>query len=422
MSIYKNSGIYLISNIFNALIPFMLLPVLTRNLTPYEYGQIAMFQILVSGLSSLTGLNTVGAANRRYYDVNSKNELAAYNTNCFYILILSCTILLLLSLLLSDLLSSLLTIPKNWIYLSVAVSGATFIIQFRLGQWQIRERAFWFGVLQISQGVVVSVLTIIFLIYMYQGVSSRVNSLFIVSIVYALISLYSLHKSKLIIFTGINFSNIRDALYFGVPLIPHVLGIFCLSALDRVLINGVLGVSEAGIYMLAAQLSLGMTVFFDALNKALVPWLFNVLSLNDVNKINSLIRFTYLFFIVVAFLGGLSFWVGPFVVELVAGKAYLKAKDIIGWLCLGQAFNGMYLMVTNYLFYAKCTGKLSIVTISSGGTNIVLLLILMKFSGITGVAIAFSISMFIRFLATWWLATKVCGFSWRMPIRRIIWG
>ncbi|HAX3200062.1 TPA: oligosaccharide flippase family protein, partial [Escherichia albertii] len=163
---------------FNALIPFMLLPVLTRNLTPYEYGQIAMFQILVSGLSSLTGLNTVGAANRRYYDVNSKNELAAYNTNCFYILILSCTILLLLSLLLSDLLSSLLTIPKNWIYLSVAVSGATFIIQFRLGQWQIRERAFWFGVLQISQGVVVSVLTIIFLIYMCQGASSRVNSLF----------------------------------------------------------------------------------------------------------------------------------------------------------------------------------------------------------------------------------------------------
>ncbi|MEW0490716.1 oligosaccharide flippase family protein, partial [Escherichia coli] len=62
MSVYKNSSIYLISNIFNALIPFILLPILTRNLTPYEYGQIAMFQTLVSGLASLTGLNTVGAA------------------------------------------------------------------------------------------------------------------------------------------------------------------------------------------------------------------------------------------------------------------------------------------------------------------------------------------------------------------------
>ncbi|MFQ3451665.1 polysaccharide biosynthesis C-terminal domain-containing protein, partial [Escherichia coli] len=82
----------------------------------------------------------------------------------------------------------------------------------------------------------------------------------------------------------------------------------------------------------------------------------------------------------------------------------------------------MYLMVTNYLFYAKCTGRLSIVTIFSGGVNIVLLLVLMKFLGITGVAISFSISMFIRFLATWWLAAKVCGFSWRMSIRRIIFG
>ncbi|ARA19691.1 O131 family O-antigen flippase [Escherichia coli] len=422
MSVYKNSSIYLISNIFNALIPFILLPILTRNLTPYEYGQIAMFQTLVSGLASLTGLNTVGAANRRYYDITSKSGLAVYNTNCFYILILSCAALLLLSLLLSDLLSSLLTIPNNWIYLSVVISGATFIIQFRLGQWQIREKAFWFGILQISQSVIVSVLTIIFLICMHQGASSRVNSLFMVSIVYALVSLYSLYKSKLIILTKINLLDVRDALYFGVPLIPHILGIFCLSALDRVLINGVLGASEAGIYMLAAQLSLGMMVFFDALNKALVPWLFNTLSLNDVNKINSLIRFTYLFFIIVAILGGLSFWIGPLVVELVAGNEYLNAKNIIGWLCLGQAFNGMYLMVTNYLFYAKCTGRLSIVTIFSGGVNIVLLLVLMKFLGITGVAISFSISMFIRFLATWWLAAKVCGFSWRMSIRRIIFG
>ena len=40
----RNSTIYLTSNILNALVPFLLLPVLTRYLTPDEYGQIAMFQ------------------------------------------------------------------------------------------------------------------------------------------------------------------------------------------------------------------------------------------------------------------------------------------------------------------------------------------------------------------------------------------
>ncbi|HDW3177945.1 TPA: polysaccharide biosynthesis protein, partial [Escherichia coli] len=68
MSLLKISSIYLFSNILNALIPFLLLPILTHNLTPNEYGQVAMFQTLISGVAALTGLNTIGAANRKYYD------------------------------------------------------------------------------------------------------------------------------------------------------------------------------------------------------------------------------------------------------------------------------------------------------------------------------------------------------------------
>ncbi|EIQ9127591.1 polysaccharide biosynthesis protein, partial [Escherichia coli] len=49
MSLLKISSIYLFSNILNALIPFLLLPILTHNLTPNEYGQVAMFQTLISG-------------------------------------------------------------------------------------------------------------------------------------------------------------------------------------------------------------------------------------------------------------------------------------------------------------------------------------------------------------------------------------
>ncbi|MCV5446120.1 oligosaccharide flippase family protein, partial [Escherichia coli] len=47
MNFLKNSSIYLAANILNAAIPFILIPILTRYLTIEEYGQIAMFQMLI---------------------------------------------------------------------------------------------------------------------------------------------------------------------------------------------------------------------------------------------------------------------------------------------------------------------------------------------------------------------------------------
>lgn len=57
--------------------------------------------------------------------------------------------------------------------------------------------------------------------------------------------------------------------------------------------------------MLAVQLSLGMAVVFDAINKALVPWLLKgTYPENNPQKLQRLSKLTYVFFIIVAGLGG----------------------------------------------------------------------------------------------------------------------
>ena len=79
---------------------------------------------------------------------------------------------------------------------------------------------------------------------------------------------------------------------------------------------------------------------------------------------------------------------------------------------LGQVFNGMYLMVTNYIFFSKRTGLLSIATMFSGVVNLVLLLILIRQFGLEGAAYAFCISMGLRFLLTWFVAQKRHPMPW----------
>ncbi|MEI5604581.1 hypothetical protein WB307_50110, partial [Streptomyces brasiliscabiei] len=79
----------------------------------------------------------------------------------------------------------------------------------------------------------------------------------------------------------------------------------------------------------------------------------------EKNKV-LIVKSTYIYFLCVIFLAGLSFLVGPVIISLVVGDEYREAGNVIGWLCLGQVFGGMYLMVTNYVFYSKKTGMLSL--------------------------------------------------------------
>ena len=49
----QNAAVYSLSNILNAAIPFLLLPILTRVLLPADYGVLAMFNATLGILGVL---------------------------------------------------------------------------------------------------------------------------------------------------------------------------------------------------------------------------------------------------------------------------------------------------------------------------------------------------------------------------------
>lgn len=129
MSFFKSGATYLISNIVNAAIPFMLLPILTRYLTKEEYGQIAMFQLLVAALSALAGLGVIGASARKYYDHDITHEqLKDFNGACLQILFISTLSISPFILFFHTELSVLLSIPDNWILIAILIASVGFIL------------------------------------------------------------------------------------------------------------------------------------------------------------------------------------------------------------------------------------------------------------------------------------------------------
>jgi len=58
-NLFKLISIYTVSNIINVSIPFFLLPILTRYLTPYDYGIFSMYSILYSFFIQLAAFSAL---------------------------------------------------------------------------------------------------------------------------------------------------------------------------------------------------------------------------------------------------------------------------------------------------------------------------------------------------------------------------
>lgn len=412
-SFISGAGIYLLSNVVNSIIPFILLPILTRYLSPEEYGEVAVFYTLLGALGAFVGATFVGAVGRKFYDANLKeNELSEFIGSCIQLIVLCTLFVFLIFYLFQEILSDFLLIKKDYVLLSVIVSFCSVIIALRLGQWQVEKKAARYGVLQFLQGFLNMLLSLIFVVYFLYGVDGRISAQIISGLFFSVVALFSLKKDGLINIFIWRRKNLFELLSFGIPLIPHVVGGFLLTSVDRLIINRELGLTEVGIYMLGVQLVSAAGIVFDAINKAYVPWLFEKLKINDYKEKEKIVRLTYFWFVMVLFGVALSFFVGPWLVVIVAGEKYIKTGEVVGLLALGQGFKGMYLMVTNYIFYSKETGLLSVVSMVSGTLNLLLLFLFVPFWGVEGAAAAFAVSMGFRFLFTWFVAQKKHPMPW----------
>lgn len=412
-SFVGGAGIYLFSNILNAVIPFILLPILTRYLSPEEYGEVAIFQTLLGALGAFVGMTFVGAANRKFYDSNlEKSELAEFIGSCVQLISISAVVVFSVFFLFRSNFSEWLSLKPSYVLFAVVVSFCTVIIALRLGQWQVQKKAIDYGALQVSQSLLNMLLSLLLVVALLKGAAGRIDAQIVTGLVFVLIAFILLKKDGLLKVTVWRKEYLAEALRFGVPLMPHLAGGFLLNSVDRFVINDELGLAEAGIYMVAVQLTAAVGIVFDAINKAYVPWLFERLKADVHKEKQKIVKLTYLWFLCIILGVVLAFFIGPWLVVLVAGEKYAQAGEVIGWLALGQGFQGMYLMVTNYIFFSKKTGLLSVASISSGFINLLLLIVFVRILGLQGAAIAFALSMGIRFLLTWLIAHKRHPMPW----------
>jgi len=389
-----------------------LLPVLTRYLTSEEYGELAMFTVWTSFITVFCGLNANSSANRKYYDLKEdKNKLAKFIGNCVLILVACSFLVFLISNFFVELLSNVLGIRESLILVGVIIAFCNVLIQIRLGQWQVRQHPIQFGIFLISLSLSNLLISLYLVVSLNMQIDGRALGILSSTVIFLFVAIILLRNDKLLVFRP-DIKYIKEAVGFGAPLIPHIIGAFLLLSIDRAFISYKLGLESAGVYMVAVQFSLATSVILDSINKAFSPWLFNILNEEADHEKKKVVSVTYLLYFLI-FLGVLlTFFISEYLVILIVGSAFIDASKIVPFLVLGQGIRGMYLLVTNYMFYAKKTKIISYITISSGLLNVIALSFFIDIFGIIGAAYSFIASMVVQWLATWYFANKYVNMPW----------
>jgi O-antigen/teichoic acid export membrane protein len=254
----------------------------------------------------------------------------------------------------------------------------------------------------------VAVVLVVILGVNWQG---RVWGIFVSRLVLFIIAVCVLLKYN---FLRVSFNKIymKNILSFGFPVALHSLGFAVIAAIDRFFIEKFINISSAGIYSASYSICSMIGFISGAFNLAWAPVFYEKLkNLSAVSK-DKLVKYTYLCFIVII-LGVISFIKFiPAILHILVGSKFLGVSAFIPWIALGFGFHSMYVMVVNYIFYAKETKILSKIAFITVILSFVSNYILIKINGAIGVAQATCLVFLIRFLLVWFFSNKVYPMPW----------
>jgi len=409
------SGAYLISNILSRGVIFLLLPVLSRYLSPADYGVIAMYEMTLFILLPIIGLNTHGFISVKYYA--EREKISGYIGNAVLLTISSFWIILLALHFSRFSLSRILSIPPNWLYWIPIVALGQCLCDIFLTILQVKGLAIYYGCFRIFQIITDVSLSLYFIIVMKLDWTGRIMGSGIAVCILGTVAYLILSRKKLVMFK-FNDKYIKNALLFGLPLIPHAIGGWVISMSNRLFINKLQGIEATGIYTAGSQVAMVILVIATSFNLAWTPFLYERLKKSESEPAEKLrlVKLTYmydLFLLVLAIILGLSAHV---IIGSFLDKRYIMASDFVVWIALGYAFNGMYFMVSNYLFYAEKTYILTMVTVTAAIFNIGATYILIKLNGTIGAAQASCLTFFVFFILTWLASNKVYRMPWRLSL------
>jgi O-antigen/teichoic acid export membrane protein len=414
-SLFRAASIYGASNLLRQALPVLLVPVLTRHLSPADYGTMALFGVAVNVFTPLVGINIHGAINRRYFD-RQRLDLPAYVYSCLVIVAAATAVVALLLWPFGSWAATVSELPLRWLWVALFVASGQMVSTALLALLQAAGKPIPYSIIQIARTTLVAAATVGLVVVFHQDWRGSVWAQALGAGIFAIVGLIGFVQGEWLR-PRFGKEHARHALAFGLPLIPHALSGVAIQAIDRLFVSHYAGLGQTGLYSLGYQLGMIIGLLEDSFDRAWQPWLFERLQDADDKAKRNIVRFTYGYFVVIAGGAILLGAIAPWLLSFVVSKQFHGASIHVVWIALGYAFNGMYKMVVGYIFYMERTALIGWLTLSAAAANIGLNWLLVPRFGAIGAAQATTGAFLVSFILTWIVAARVHPMPWMSPLR-----
>ena len=390
----KNSVIYGIGKFIALFFGFLTIPIITSALSPEEYGIFDLLNLCLLLLNLTVAMEISQAVIRFMLETKDLEEKRNLVSTAYFFSLMMFTIcglfLYVFQLPLSFFIFNSPAYPELIVYLVpwLFLHGTN---SFILNQFRWENKPKIQVILQSCMSISLLVTVFYFLKYNHPSVETLFYAYFVSQMGTMILGFFFILNNRLINFS-FSFSKLKMMLFFSFPLIPSSIAVFAQNYIDRVMISQMLDMNALGIYSLAFKIAGLLGVFSGIFHLSIVPLIYKHCNDNSASKNFGEAAHIFLFFIL-SFVVGIVLFL-PELFHLFIGKEFFSSMKIIPWLLFAVGLQSFYVFAPG-LAIEKKTYIIACLNIFGMSVNAALNIILIRYMGIEGAAIATSVSALI---------------------------
>lgn len=398
-SLAGSSLIYAVITGIRSGVAFLMLPIYARTVTPAEYGQLAIAWAIASLLTGVLTFGLESAVTRWYFRLKAEPEARkTFIASAWKLLLVVPNLVVVVGwVVLAGFFPSSLSIPLSFLLLgSLQASlwvGAT-IVPFALLRAESR-----IGLYALLNGIFIGVsvaATTTLLYATHVGAIGWLVGNLAATVALAVASGYAMRGYLPVRFSR---SLVLPAIAYGIPLIPHVLALWALALVDRLILEAYRSSTDVGIYNLAYQVAMILLVLIVAVNQGTIVEFGRAIH-DDAAARVALRKVVTLQFSVTVTLAAVLALLGPVAIALLLPESYRPAAGYVGWLVLGTLSFSLSLLPMNGLtILAGKTRWVWLATSAAAAANVALNFALIPTIGVAGAAYATALGYGVLFVA-----------------------
>ena len=416
-SIGVKSIIYGLGSVLLRGINLLVLPLYTYYLTPEDYGIVAISASLTALLSLIMPLSLYSAIIPFFFKMDFKATQKSM-MGTIWVGMVGSGFLLAVAFEFFGARIFEIIFPKLvfYPYGQISIWTAFFAIFsfLPLNLFQAEEKPKQYVVWTTATLLLTVAVTVAFVVFLELGAYGYILATLVANIIMAMPFTWMTLKN---IDLTIDFSCLKKAVTFSLPLLPHGISNWILALSDRAILQFYVSVSALGIYSLGYTFGMIQIFVGVAITQAWIPFLFKRIAEEGEASEPRLARMiTYYVLLLSALAVGLSLF-SKEVISILTNKSFHSAAYYVPIIVVGYLWNGLYIIPLNFLVLKNKTFLIPLVTIPAAAINITINIALVPHFGITAAAWATFFAFLSQLLIVQIIAMKVYPFPYEF--RRI---